>query len=69
MVPECKVIAMLAALERMKRWVAILGLTSKHIICGIGASVETALRAFDDNYLFALRLSAPKLRRDGSSAD
>lgn len=78
MVTERKVIAMLAALERMKlycaahpgsptavcqprlfkrgqRWLAILGLTTKDGIFGIGASVEAALRGFDQNYLAAQR--------------
>ncbi len=84
MATERKVIAMLAALERMKLycaahpaspaaarqprlfmrdhcWVAILRVTEKDGICGIGSSVETALRAFDQNYLLALH--SPRARR------
>jgi hypothetical protein len=87
MVTERKVMAMLAAIERMKLycaihpgspiairqphlfkraqcWVAILGPGGAGEICGIGSSVETALRAFDESYLSALR--SPKLRRDNS---
>jgi hypothetical protein len=92
MVTERKVIAMLAALERMKlycaahpaspaathqprlfkrdeRWVAILGISSNQTICGIGSTVETALRAFDENYLSTSRSSPPKRPRDAGSGD
>ena len=84
MVTERKVIAMLAALERMRLycaafpvspaairqprlfkrgqwWLAILEPAAKDRICGIGATVETALRAFDQNYLTAFRACPPSL--------
>ena len=39
---------------RGKTWVALLGPSIEDGIVGLGASVETALRAFDDAYLRTL---------------
>jgi len=40
---------------RSGRWVALLGLNVQEGIVGIGATVETALGAFDDQYMAFLR--------------
>jgi hypothetical protein len=40
---------------RSGKWVAVLGRNIQEGIVGIGATVEMALRAFDDQYLAALR--------------
>jgi hypothetical protein len=40
---------------RSGTWVAVLGRSIQEGIVGIGATVETALRAFDHQYLAALR--------------
>ena len=40
---------------RSGTWVAVLGRSIQEGIVGIGATVENALRAFDDQYLAALR--------------
>jgi hypothetical protein len=45
-------------------WVAVLGRNVQNGIVGVGATVETALRAFDDQYLAALR--PPEERRVAS---
>lgn len=50
---------------RSGRWVALLGHNVQDGIVGIGATLETALRAFDDQYLAALR--PPEERRVGAS--
>jgi len=40
---------------RRGKWVALLGRNVKEGIAGVGSSVETALRAFDAQYLAFLR--------------
>jgi len=50
--------------KRGQWWVAILGPGGRDGICGIGSSVETALRAFDESYLSALRSPSSTLRHD-----
>jgi len=40
---------------RSGRWVALLGRALEDGIVGVGSTVETALRAFDAQYLAALR--------------
>jgi hypothetical protein len=46
-------------------WIALLGRTVRDGIAGFGPTVEAALRAFDAQYLNALRQPA----RDGSTLD
>jgi len=41
--------------KRGKMWVALLGTEMREGIVGLGSSVEAALRAFDAQYLAALR--------------
>lgn len=48
---------------RSGTWVALLGNTVKDGIAGFGTDVEMALRAFDAQYLAALRPPAPILDR------
>ena len=48
---------------RGQLWIALLGPTVEEGIVGIGATVETALRAFDAQYLAGLRPPAQALRR------
>jgi|SRR5437762_11235776 len=43
--------------KRSGTWVAVLGPNLREGIVGLGATVETALRAFDAQYLAALRPS------------
>ena len=50
---------------RSGTWVAVLGRNVQNGIVGIGATVESALRAFDDQYLAALR--PPEERRAASN--
>src|SRR5436190_21372115 len=45
---------------RSGTWVALLGATVQDGIAGFGNTVETALRAFDAQYLAALRPSSPQ---------
>jgi hypothetical protein len=40
---------------RSGTWIALLGQSVQDGICGLGATVEGALRAFDAQYLAALR--------------
>lgn len=51
-------------------WVALLGPSVEEGIVGIGSTVETALRAFDDQYLAALRPPEKRIiqRRAASKA-
>ncbi|HEX4638876.1 MAG TPA: hypothetical protein VH170_05260 [Chthoniobacterales bacterium] len=50
-------------LYRGQLWIALLGPSVEEGIVGIGATVETALRAFDAQYLAGLRPPAEALRR------
>ena len=50
-------------LFRGQLWVALLGPSVEEGIVGIGPTVETALRAFDAQYLVGLRPPAQALRR------
>lgn len=40
---------------RSGKWVAVLGRSVQNGIVGIGPTIETALRAFNDQYLAGLR--------------
>jgi hypothetical protein len=44
-------------------WIVLLGASVEEGIVGIGPSVEAALRAFDAQYLAALRPPVPTMRR------
>jgi hypothetical protein len=48
---------------RSHLWIALLGPSVEEGIVGIGQTVETALRAFDAQYLAGLRPPAQALRR------
>jgi hypothetical protein len=48
---------------RSQLWVALLGPSVEEGIVGIGPTVETALRAFDAQYLAGLRPPTQSLRR------
>ena len=48
---------------RSHLWIALLGPSVEEGIVGIGATVETALRAFDAQYLAGLRPPAEAVRR------
>ena len=50
--------------KREQCWVAILRLGGNDSICGIGSSVETALRAFDENYLSALHSATARRKKN-----
>jgi hypothetical protein len=50
-------------LYRGKLWIALMGPTVEEGIVGIGPTVETALRAFDAQYLAGLRPPTQLLRR------
>jgi hypothetical protein len=45
-------------------WIALLGQTVRDGIAGFGPTIETALRAFDAEYLRALRPSEEGVRLD-----
>ena len=50
-------------LFRNQLWIALLGPSVEEGIVGIGQTVETALRAFDAQYLAGLRPPTNRLRR------
>jgi hypothetical protein len=53
---------------RSGRWVALFGRSIEDGIVGVGSTVEAALRAFDSQYLAALRPPTEARARDGRPA-
>jgi hypothetical protein len=53
---------------RSGTWVALLGRSTEDGIVGVGSTVETAFRAFDAQYLAALRPSVARAALDSQSA-
>jgi hypothetical protein len=53
---------------RSGAWVALLGRAMEDGIVGVGSTVDTAFRAFDAQYLAALRPSVDRAALDAESA-
>ena len=53
---------------RSGTWVALLGRGTEDAIVGVGSTAETAFRAFDAQYLTALRLSVDRAALNAGSA-